>query len=285
MSNRAAWSEQDSYRRRLDYFDDDLYLINADGTGLRNLTEKGPSDIRSQDWSADGRRFVLFSWDSDINVIDADGSNFRHVYTTTPYFQVRTVAWSPDGRRILFTEYQEGRTIPTKADMSVINVNGSNRRVLTRNLHDSQGTFSPDGSKIAFVRYAGGREGSEPVRLSKLLPDLPDERGRHSQTQAAAHRPDHPPRTRRRTTPLTPGHRTGSRSPSPAHPTRQPISRRSTSSTPTAATNNDSHTTTPTTSHQPGNHSPATNGTPEPPLPGTARFYPGGSPLASRGTD
>ncbi len=238
MSNRAAWSEQDSFRRGLDYFDDDLYLINADGTGLRNLTANGPGDIRSQDWSADGRRFVLFSWDSDINVIDADGSNFRHVYTTTPYFQVRTVAWSPDGRRILFTEYQEGRTIPTKADMSVINVNGSNRRVLTRNLHDSQGTFSPDGSKIAFVRYLGAAKGVNQYdsRSSSQI-YLMNADGTHKHklphTGPIIHRGPGEGR------PLYSWSPDGQQIAFTSAPNRQPISRRSTSSTPTAATNND----------------------------------------------
>jgi Tol biopolymer transport system component len=78
----------------------DVYVIDADGTGQRNLTNT-PEDERWASWSPDGMR-LAFSWFGNGDgtfVIDADGSN--RVTLPTGGHSITTPAWSPDGSRIL----------------------------------------------------------------------------------------------------------------------------------------------------------------------------------------
>ncbi len=78
----------------------DVYVINADGTGQRNVTNT-PEDEQWANWSPDGTRLV-FSWFGDADgtfMIDANGSN--RVALSTGGHGISTSAWSPDGSRIL----------------------------------------------------------------------------------------------------------------------------------------------------------------------------------------
>jgi len=74
----------------------DIYVVNADGTGLRRLTQgMDPS------WSPDGTRIVFARWTEPwgIYVINADGSNEHVVFSSNV---ARSPVWSPDGSQIAF---------------------------------------------------------------------------------------------------------------------------------------------------------------------------------------
>ena len=75
----------------------DIYLIRADGTGLRRLTKLSASNI-SPAWSPDGKRIVFASSRAhagerggeqvmDIYVMNANGTQPKQL-TRTPFFQV-----------------------------------------------------------------------------------------------------------------------------------------------------------------------------------------------------
>ncbi|MCW9713352.1 hypothetical protein LQ318_10575 [Aliifodinibius salicampi] len=58
--------------------DDDIYVMNADGTGRTQLTKDSPLDSNPV-FSPDGPKIAFFSYDydredSDIYVVNADGS-------------------------------------------------------------------------------------------------------------------------------------------------------------------------------------------------------------------
>ena len=183
---------------------DDIFVVNADGSGLRNLTRsrghdrtrmwKGRAHARadwfSPDgpmWSPDGRRIVFRSerdrpsaseraacrprcQRDEIYVVDADGSGLRRL--TRNWSSDDGPVWSPDGRTILFMRSN---------DVYVMNADGSGQRNLTRSViypfaTDTAPTWSPDGRKILFVSNRGGNgevyvmnaDGSDERRLTEL---------------------------------------------------------------------------------------------------------------------
>ncbi|MFQ5473818.1 MAG: TolB family protein, partial [Dehalococcoidia bacterium] len=106
--------------------DDDIYVMNADGTNATNLTNH-PNTDGTPDWSPDGTRIAFQSdrdGDPDIFVMNADGSN--PVRLTDDFASDTDPAWSPDGTRIAFQSDREG-----EFDIFVMNADGSGQTRLT----------------------------------------------------------------------------------------------------------------------------------------------------------
>ena len=138
-----------------------LYVVNADGSGLRNLARiTGPALFSSQlVWSPDGRTIYFGRY-----LVSTDGSGARKL----PYIPLIAV-WSPDGRQIAFVG--NGRTgLPgpgaarskDDSEIYVMNADGSGTRRLTHNVgYDGEPAWSPDGRKIAFQstrrRFGGSK--------------------------------------------------------------------------------------------------------------------------------
>jgi TolB protein len=86
--------------------------------------------------------FHLFS-------VDTDGSGAVDL-TPPGYTDIRSFAWSPDGRRIAFSAVADGEHDP---DLFVMSSGGGSVSRLTQDdFSDWQPTWSPDGRWIAFVR-------------------------------------------------------------------------------------------------------------------------------------
>ena len=133
----------------------DIFVMNADGSGQRNLTRKPTLQLGAPDWSPDGqtitfqRRAKGENW--EIFAIDADGSGERNL-TRNPSHDI-DADWSPDGRRIVFRTSRHG-----KWELYVMNSDGSRQRRLTHTpaANESRPSWSADGRRIAFTRAAGG---------------------------------------------------------------------------------------------------------------------------------
>ena len=145
----------------------DLYIVNADGSGLRRLVS-APTNVSLSrpDWSPDGRRIVynVFGPDdtSAIDIVDADGSNVVRISTPPESTGDTRPRWSPDGKRIAFTRSWATVTPGVGPGMAsqtlVMNADGSDV-IQIRSEQSSEWfpAWSPDGASLAlFSRYYGG---------------------------------------------------------------------------------------------------------------------------------
>jgi Tol biopolymer transport system component len=130
----------------------EIFVVNADGSGLRNLTGNAGGNFPV--WSPDGRQ-IAFSRDNgstpNLYVMNADGSGQRRV--TQEPIPVWGASWSPDGRRLTFASGVVGIG---NVWVYVVNVDGSGQQQLTRDWGQDP-VWSPDGQRIAFMSYRNER--------------------------------------------------------------------------------------------------------------------------------
>ena len=127
----------------------DVWVMNADGSGARNLTNNGEQAFndRHPTASADGARIAFRSdrdGDSDVFAMEADGSN--QINLTSHEAMDIDPSFSPDGSRMAFDTNRDGNV-----EIYVMNADGSAPVRLTDNdVVDSHPFWSPGGEDIAF---------------------------------------------------------------------------------------------------------------------------------------
>ena len=140
----------------------DIYVVQADGTGLTQLTDD-PAFDDSPDLSPDGRRVVFLSarndpdpqfpqFKYDIYVVNVDGTNLTQL-TTTEVGEDHP-SWSPDGSRILFDADYDGDGF---YEIYSLAADGTDLARLTAGQQNDQfGDWSPSGDRIAFSSDRNG---------------------------------------------------------------------------------------------------------------------------------
>ena len=133
----------------------EIYSMNADGSGLLRLTSNGADDSQAA-WSPDGSKMAFMSNRSgsyEIWVMNAsDGSGLVQL-TNTGSSVSGQPAWSPDGSKIAFTSNRSGGNY----EIFVMNANGSGvTRLTSISGDDAEPVWSPDGTKIVFSSTRDG---------------------------------------------------------------------------------------------------------------------------------
>jgi Tol biopolymer transport system component len=137
-----------------------LFSASADGTHPRRLV--GAEPFAGATWSPDGRRLALvFASDGQshgqIFSVNAAGGGRRQL-THEPAGSMPTpLGWTPDGRRLLYS------SLVTQTDgfeIWTMRPDGGDLKQVTSNATDDvQPAWSPDHSRIAFVRWSAPRKG------------------------------------------------------------------------------------------------------------------------------
>jgi hypothetical protein len=146
--------------------DQNLYVVNTDGTGLVRLNPRGTTTagfdmpvLASPSWSPDSRMVAFVAAPGSISengdsravyVVNADGSRAHPITSYTSTFSAR---WSPDGRWIAYDHPNEG-----SRDLFVIHPDGSGEHAVT-SARDGRYSFgpawSPDSRWLLFIRGTG----------------------------------------------------------------------------------------------------------------------------------
>jgi ABC-type sugar transport system substrate-binding protein len=103
-----------------------IYIMNADGSGLRQLSEE--SESRTPNWSNDGA-MITYEANGDIYLIQADGSSPALNLTNSPGKDFLPKL-SANGSQIAWILLSNA---PDRGNVFVMNVDGSNVRQLTDN--------------------------------------------------------------------------------------------------------------------------------------------------------
>lgn len=144
----------------------DIWLVQANGGGLANLTQGRIGDVRgplraigfsgdgTEVWSSgtEGRRLRLFP------LVGGAAHNFLGEH-------VAEVAWSPDGTRLVYHTWEPGDPV------FVADHNGANEHEIVKSepgMHNHFQVWSKDGRWIYFVR---GRPATREMDLWRISPD------------------------------------------------------------------------------------------------------------------
>lgn len=171
-------------------YDNDLYLVNVNGSGLRLVMK----DAGLPSFSRDGREIMFYKWNEGVDMMGLDGSNRRRIVHDNQgahahigadgysvLYNTGTVNWERwqwdlkicviglDGKRFrtIIEGWQpawhpsEMRFVCKTCDgntcgLFVMNADGSGRRMISNNPDDQHPSWSPDGGRIAFTSSRDG---------------------------------------------------------------------------------------------------------------------------------
>ena len=138
----------------------DIYVKPIDGTEEQRLTSD-PAQEYSPRWSPDGRSiaFLRGEWGqpASVMIISPDTKAQRKLADLRAHaWRAQSIEWSPDGKWLIVPDWED----PAEPEgLFALSIETGQKRRLTlppADLLDYQPALSPDGSRLVFVRQAGG---------------------------------------------------------------------------------------------------------------------------------
>ena len=142
------------------YEHEGVYIIGADGSGLRALLSDSVNEYRYPSWAPDGKQFTVATWSpsgSAILVVElASGSRRQVLAADTVYLDCPQ--WSPKGNELLLTVYPspvypwKSSVTDARADLALFDFRSGRLRFVTTD-HDklnNYGRWSPDARWMVF---------------------------------------------------------------------------------------------------------------------------------------
>lgn len=128
--------------RDTDPFTFELFVMNEDGSDVRQLTSNGNFYIG--DISSNGTKILYTNFSEDgLFKMSADGSEQEKLISDV---DIGVGSWSPDESQIVFSSYRDG-----DYELYIADEDGSNIEQITDNIYgDDSADWSPNGDKIVF---------------------------------------------------------------------------------------------------------------------------------------
>ena len=134
----------------------DIYIMDADGTNVTNMTDSLRRDDVSPDWSPVSQKIVFTSSpvgsDDEVYLLDVNTRTQRRLATASTI--AANPKWSPKASRIAYlaTEWPDIEMLARDTAIWRVKADGTNLEALvTTGETHLQPTYSPDGRWIAFA--------------------------------------------------------------------------------------------------------------------------------------
>jgi TolB protein len=165
---RAFKSEAAPYPN--DPFLEDIYLVNADGSNLRNLTN-APGFYSWLEWSPDGQQIAFLSGDVtapdrvNINIIQADGTGRK----TAPQQTGIALAWTADSQGLILAAQgvQSGTDYGNDLYWLKADLTTAEQLTFTPEAYKDDVALAPDGRWLAYHSSYGSV--CDQIRLVDLV--------------------------------------------------------------------------------------------------------------------
>ncbi len=156
--------------------DDDVYVMNDDGSRRRRLTNSTIETHSDPRWSPDGTKIAFTRYmdktksqtSSELFIMNADGTDPQRL--THNNVSDGAPSWSPDGTQIAFTSSRSGNWEVFIIDVATLAV------TQLTDAPSAAPDWSPDGTQIVFERFIEIQNGINPKTIYVMGTDGQDER-------------------------------------------------------------------------------------------------------------